>query len=271
MKKNVSILGVGLIGGSLGMALRKTRKYRVTGIGRNIARLKRAKRLGAVDSFTTDWAEGAKDADIVVLCPPVNLIASAAKRMARYVKPGAVITDAGSVKGEIVRAVGKKINFVGGHPMAGLEKTGVDFAKAGLYKGATVVLTPSRKSKASRMVKKMWMDAGARVIFMSPAEHDRIAALVSHLPHVLAYNLSLAAARLNRTNPKAAKMLAGSFRDMTRVADSSPSDWAAIFRANKKELSKAVRAFCGGLGAAWGEKAIAAARDARRRLLEAKG
>jgi prephenate dehydrogenase len=280
MKKTVAIIGVGLIGGSLGMALRlKRRRYRVIGLGRNLAKLKKAKRFGAVDGFTTDWAAGASDADIVVVCTPVDLIAPSVKKILPYLKPGAVVTDAGSVKGSVVKEVDAlgKVTFVGSHPMTGLEKSGVDFATPVLYKDATVVLTPERKSakRAVKAVRMMWADAGAKIITLDADRHDAVAALTSHLPHVIAFSLALAVSKLNKKKPVAAKMLAGSFRDITRVADSNPSDWAGICSANSKEVSNAIDVFIKELRSAKKhisdkrktERLFAEARSARRKLL----
>lgn len=248
---------MGLIGGSLGLALRKNapRKYHITALGRNRTKLRIAKKLKAADVVTIDTATGVKDADIVVICTPVNLIAATVKKILPFVKPGAVITDAGSVKAPVLKEVKKvflsskrytlNANFVGAHPMAGSEKYGIKAAKAGLYKGAAVVLTPEKNTsrKALNNVMTMWKDAGARILCMDPAAHDKIVALVSHLPHVIAFNLCSALQKLSSKNHSAPKLAAGSFNDLTRVASSNPRDWAVICGANRTELSKAIDSF----------------------------
>jgi prephenate dehydrogenase len=255
--KNVSIIGAGLIGGSLGLALKSKagRKYRVTAVGRNPVKLRLAKKMRAADSFTTDIGEGVSGADIIVVCTPVDLIAPTVKKLLPFVKPGAVITDAGGAKGRVVKDVkklfaaakgpGRSASFVGAHPMAGSEKYGITAAKAGLYASATVALTPEKATpkKAVAEVAGMWKAAGAKVVYMSPAEHDRIVALVSHLPHVLAFNLNLALEKLERGIPGAARLAAGSFRDMTRIASSNTRDWAVICGANRAEIAKAIDGF----------------------------
>jgi prephenate dehydrogenase len=256
--KNISIIGMGLIGGSLGLALKKKapNKYRITGLGRHIQKLKTAKQMKAADVVTIDEAAGVKDADIVVICTPVNVIAATVKNILPFVKAGAIITDAGSVKGSVLKEVQKvlqlsqisnlkSVAFVGAHPMAGSEKYGITAARAGLYEGATVVLTPenSTSKKALGEVKAMWKDAGANTLCLGASAHDKIVALVSHLPHVIAFNLCAELDKLTKTSKLAPKLAAGSFKDLTRVASSNPSDWAVICGANKTALSDAIDSF----------------------------
>ena len=287
--KNISIIGAGLIGGSLGLALksRAGRKYRVTAVGRNIVKLKLAKKMRAADSFTTDMAEGVRNADIIVICTPVDLIAPTVKKILPFVKPGTVITDVGSVKGSVLKDVKNVFlsakryalyaNFVGAHPMAGSEKYGIAAAKPGLYASATVALAPERSTpkKALAEVANMWKAAGAKIVYMSPAEHDRTVALVSHLPHVMAFNLNIALEKLERDIPGAARLAAGSFRDMTRIAASNTRDWAVICGANRIEIAKAIDCFVKELTAVKriladtgkAEKRFEKAKAARQKLL----
>jgi len=246
MKTNVAIIGVGLIGGSLGMALKKRHpgKYRVIGVGRHVAKLALAKRRGAIDVAYTDLGKGVCDADIIVICSPVDTIGDIAGKIAPFIKKGAVITDVGSVKERVVKEVSAVLpanlwrNFVGAHPMAGAEKSGIKAADAELFCGSTVVIDPTN-SVAALLVAKLWIDAGAGPLWLRPAVHDALVAVTSHLPHLLAYSLcELAAAR--GKNGSAAKILSGSFKDLTRVADSDPSAWAVICSANAKEVSRAI-------------------------------
>ena len=243
------------------MALKKAGKgYRVLGLGRNAARLKAAKKLGAIDEYFTDWTQGVQDADVVVICTPVNLTAPAVGIILPFLKPGAVITDAGSVKGCVHKEVAETMRlckssvvsrksfgsqltthnlqlpvFVGSHPMAGSEKTGVNAARKDLYRGATVVITAEKaKPKAVAVVEKLWRDAGGKIVRMSAAEHDKLVAVTSHLPHAVAFSLCSLA------DKKAAKVIAGSFKDMTRIAGSNPADWAVISSCNKEELGNAI-------------------------------
>ncbi|MFH2070963.1 MAG: prephenate dehydrogenase/arogenate dehydrogenase family protein [Elusimicrobiota bacterium] len=252
--KNVSIIGVGLIGGSLGKALKKRGavwggRIKITGVGRHPDKLRFAKRTGAIDGWTTDFAEGVRDADIVVLCVPVDRIVEIAKRILPHVKRSCVITDAGSVKGAIIRQVEKMPSlsgvFVGSHPIAGSEKTGVSFADAGLFNGATVVITPTRRvnGKSLKEIAGMWKAAGAKTLIMPAAMHDRYLALTSHLPHILSGALVNLVWNLYNKNKDAGRLLAGSFRDLTRVSDSDPALWSAICRLNAKEVFGAVAGY----------------------------
>ncbi|MCB4791403.1 MAG: prephenate dehydrogenase [Elusimicrobia bacterium] len=250
--KKIAIIGVGLIGGSLGMALKSREKpaYKITGIGRRLDRLRLAKKLGAVDNYTLDWQEGLKRADIVIVSTPVDLIAQTVKKIIPYLKESAIISDVGSVKGPVIKEVNKvlsearkkykrSIPFVGAHPMAGSEKTGVQFADKKIYNGATVVLVKDASTKkiAVNKIGKIWKAAGANVIITDPFMHDRIVSLISHLPHVIAFSLCLMAKKLNKKDRKTSKFLAGSFKDLTRIANSNPRDWACICKQNKKELN----------------------------------
>ncbi|MBN1621932.1 MAG: prephenate dehydrogenase/arogenate dehydrogenase family protein [Endomicrobiales bacterium] len=250
-KKKIAIIGVGLIGGSLGLALKRRRApYNVIGVGRNIKKLKLAKKLGAVDGYTLDWSSGVKDSDIIVVCTPVDIIASTIKRIKPFLKKRAIITDVGSVKGSVLKEIKrldpkKMLCFVGAHPLAGLEKNGVKHAKNDLYTGAAVVIAADSPASGNAIaeIKRMWGSAGADVIAMNSGVHDKIVAVTSHMPHVLAYGLSSAVFSLAKRNKNVSKLLAGSFRDLTRIADSNPNDWAAICGKNHIELNKALGSY----------------------------
>jgi prephenate dehydrogenase len=245
MKKTVAIVGVGLIGGSLGRALRRTGKYRVMGLGRRASSLRAAKRLGAVDTFSTDFSDVAV-ADIVMICSPVDTIAPLFKRLLPHLKPGAIVTDAGSVKGSILRAIARipkpaSIYFVGGHPLAGSHKTGVKASNFRLFEGSTVVLIPGPQA-AMKPLKSLWNAVGAKIQFMSARDHDRAVALISHLPHVLAHTMVHAfASRSDRK--RLLPLLAGSFRDVTRVASADAEQWSQILRANAPAVEEAIGQF----------------------------
>jgi len=245
LKSTVAIIGVGLIGGSLGQALRRTKRCRVIGIGRSAARLRDAKRLGAVDSFSTKLSDVAP-ADIVVLAAPVDTIAPVLKQILPFLKPGTIVTDVGSVKGPIVTAGarltrGTAIHFVGGHPLAGSHKTGVKAAHSRLFERSTVVLVPGSRA-ALGPLKSLWRAVGANVLVMSARDHDRAVALISHLPHVVAHAMVHAlAGRADRR--RLIPLLAGSFRDVTRVASSDPEQWAQILRSNRPFVQEAAGRF----------------------------
>jgi prephenate dehydrogenase len=239
LKPTVAIIGVGLIGGSLGQALRRSKRYRVLGIARRPATLREAKRAGAIDAGSTNLRD-VYQADIVVLATPVDSIIPVIRMIRGFLKPHAIVTDVGSVKGTLDRQI-HGVRFVGAHPLAGSHKTGVQAARADLFRGATCVLVPQDRT-ALKSVRQMWKVTGARVLEMSAQAHDASVALTSHLPHLLAHALVRAAAR--RPKQKVLKaLMAGSFRDMTRVASSDPEQWAEIFRANLHNLRAGVRFF----------------------------
>jgi len=240
------------MGGALGLALlRKKRRWHVAGVGRNAQRLRLARRHGAVQEHTTDLAAGVRDADIVVLAVPVDEIAPLARRIRPHLKTGALVMDVGSVKAPIVRSLQKIFSssggphFVGAHPMAGSEKTGVQHARADLYQDAVCVLTPSGNTPRAALerARSFWRGAGARVVRLDAVTHDRWMALVSHLPHLLADCLVLAADRGPSARRTLRLLAAGSFRDMTRVAEADPRQWDAIFRMNDKNLKVAAARF----------------------------
>jgi len=249
--KTVAIIGVGMMGGSLGLALRKRRApYRIIGVGRNPAKLARAKRLGACHETTTDLERGVRDADIAVLCTAVSRILPFLSRVLPVLKPGAVATDIGSVKSPILdgaaglSAGAQGRSFVGGHPLAGSEKTGVQNSSPDLYRGATVVLCPLKRDRAAlREVETMWKLCGARTIELEPAVHDILVAQTSHLPHVLSGAFVQMVRSLGKRDPNAKKLLAGSFRDFTRISDSDPRQWAEIASANHNFLAGAVMSY----------------------------
>lgn len=249
----VTIIGVGLIGGSLGLALRRARQsgrrqFHVTGVGRTPKTLKEAKRLGAVDEFFTDSTRGVREADIVVLCTPVQFMRTLTEEILPFLKRDALITDVGSVKKSIVGQMAlllrarNDVHFVGAHPLAGSEKTGVRHADPDLFKGALCVVTPEKAPRdAVRKVTGLWRQAGARPLQMTSAQHDKFLAQTSHLPHVIAFALVSLVDKTARKNPVVRSLVAGSFRDMTRIAASDPLLWTGIFDFNRKELSKAAQ------------------------------
>ena len=216
----------------------------MTGIGRNAARLRTAKTLGAIDEATTDLAEGVRDADAVVLAVPVEEVIPLGKKIRPRVKPGAFVIDVGSVKGAVVRAFSGWPDFVGSHPMCGSEKTGVRNARPDLYRGAACLLTPTGKTSKSALAKaeSLWKSVGAKPLRLSPEEHDRRVALVSHLPHLLAEALVRTATEGDGKN-WAPRTAAGSFLDATRVASADPALWAQIFAMNRASVRRAAAAF----------------------------
>ncbi len=242
----VAIVGVGLIGGSLGMAL-KTRRLarRVVGVGREAARLEKAVALGAIDAGTERLEDGLADADVVVLCTTVGHIVEALPGVLAAINPGAVVTDVGSTKGAIVRAAGGAGRFVGGHPMAGSEQTGVEAATPLLFEEATWALTPTGTTdpEALGMITALAREVGATTLTLTPEAHDAMLAVTSHLPHVLASALMRQAARTQAAHPQTQRLTAGSFADGTRVAASSPELWRDVCLTNREALLASLRGF----------------------------
>jgi prephenate dehydrogenase len=240
----VAIVGVGLIGGSIGLALRKRDlAEKVIGIGRSEQRLAKALALGAVTSTTTSIAEGVSSADLVIVCTPVGEIADHVLQAADAAPGNAHLTDAGSTKGSIVAkveaALPKGKRFVGSHPLAGAEKNGVDFARADLFEDRVVVVTPSENTDPTDLqaVGKFWQSLGANVISMSPDAHDRALATTSHLPHLVAS----AAAQI--TPAADLQLTAGGWRDLTRIASSDPDLWLQILLDNRANILNSLAGF----------------------------
>jgi len=249
MFSRVAIIGVGLIGGSLGMALKNRRLAQsVVGIGREMARLETARSLGAIDDLTTDLAAGVHQADLIVLATPVPQILADLPRLASLLSPGALVTDVGSTKGQIVRAGDDVLPggaFVGGHPMAGSERSGVEAAHPELFIEATWALTPTPQTDPNALarVRALAQSVGARTLVLDPDAHDRAVAVTSHLPHVLAYALAALAGNMAGTTPHLFDLAAGSFASATRVAGSSPDLWQGIALSNRAALAAALHAF----------------------------
>lgn len=242
----VAIVGVGLIGGSLGMAL-KTRRLaeRVIGIGRSQERLNTAVALGAIDIGVTGLSEGLAEADVIVLCSTVGHIIKTLAETLALAKPGAVVTDVGSTKGSIVMAARGNSRFVGGHPMAGSEQTGVEAATPYLFEEATWAVTPSEMTdpEALHTVEMLAREVGATTLTLAPWAHDAMLAVTSHLPHVLASALMRQAMRTRGIYSETDRLTAGSFADATRVAASSPELWRDVCLSNRDALLAAMRGF----------------------------
>jgi len=241
--KKIAIFGVGLIGGSFALALKKSSAvHEVLGVGRRRETLIRAASLGIIDSHTDDVAQAVADADLVLIAAPVAQTASLLSAIAPHLQPDTVVTDAGSTKTDVVAAaraaLGSKIHqFVPGHPIAGREQNGPEAALSGLYVGKKTILTalPENPSAAVDRVTDAWQRCGAMVHHLTAEEHDAVFAAVSHLPHVLAYALVADIA----ARPDAARLFqyaASGFRDFTRIAGSSPEMWRDIALANRTAL-----------------------------------
>lgn len=233
--ERVAVVGVGLIGGSLALAARAAGLVgHVTGVGRGATNLATAHERGIVDR-TTHRVEDVGPVDLVVLAAPVRTIPVLARQLAPHLSPGTVVTDVGSVKGSIVEELENVLPpgcpFVGTHPIAGGERSGAEVADAELFRGAPCVVTPTSRTDAAALgrIEALWQNVGARVLRMSPAEHDRALAWTSHLVHALAYCLTQV---IDVADPEAFACAGPSLRETTRVAASSPALWRDIFLAN---------------------------------------
>jgi len=248
--RKITIIGVGLLGGSIGLAVRRRKLAReAAGFVRRAASLKDCEKAGAVDFATTDLLAAVSNADLVILCTPLAQMHLLAEQFLPALKRGAIVTDVGSVKAGVVRELEPLIasagaHFVGSHPMAGAEKTGVAAARENLFEKAACVLTPTKKSNSAavRKLEQFWQSLGARVLKLDAAQHDLLVSRSSHLPHAVA--AALANLVLNPANPKhQAALCATGFRDTTRIASGSPEMWRDIALANQKNLVKLVDAF----------------------------
>jgi len=243
--QTLTIIGVGLIGGSIGLAAKTRGAARhIIGVGRDPRTLERAIADGMIDESTTELAKGVAEADLIIVCTPVDRVATDILSTFTAAPKRSVITDAGSTKGNIVRALAGKLPttapaFIGSHPLAGSEKKGAAHARADLFDNRLVIVTPTAESdlEALGVVELFWQALGARVIRMDPVEHDKALALTSHLPHAAASGLAAV------TPLSMLGLTAGGFRDSTRIAAGDPDLWAAIFEANRDAVLAATDNF----------------------------
>jgi prephenate dehydrogenase len=251
------IIGVGLIGGSLGMVLRrKGLAASVVGVGRRVENLKTAVHVGAIDRYVVDSKEAVKDADLVILATPVDTYERHLNEWSSCLRPGAIVTDVGSVKGDLVvqseRRMPAGVHFVGAHPIAGKEKTGAAAGSEDLFTGRRCIVTPTRQTdpQALEQVQSLWQAAGAVVLTMDPYLHDKILAAVSHLPHVAAFALMNALVDIRTVVPglDLAGHSGGGLRDTTRIAASSPEMWRDIFLWNRDNVVAWIRTYERSLG-----------------------
>lgn len=250
MIKQLTIIGVGLIGGSLARALKRAGAVgEIVGSGRDADHLQRALELGVIDRVETDMAAAVQGADVVLVAAPVGAMENIFCTIAPTLSAAAVLTDAGSTKASVVEAARVAfgelpVNFVPGHPIAGTEKSGVEASFAELYDGRRVILTPTENSapEAVKRVREMWQQAGAKVVETSVIHHDEILAATSHLPHLLAFSLVDTLATMD-DKQEIFEFAAGGFRDFTRIASSDPKMWHDICVHNEPALLKMLDRF----------------------------
>ncbi|MBI4824527.1 MAG: prephenate dehydrogenase [Nitrospirae bacterium] len=242
----ITILGVGLIGASFAMAMKKHGLCRhVAGYGRKKANLIRAKQRGIIDSYSLDPEEACKDADLVVLATPPSLFITLIKKIKPALKKGSIVIDVGSVKGFISKLealMPEGVSFVGCHPIAGSDRSGIDMARGDLFKNAPLIITKTNKTNnyTLKKIKALWRSIGSRLIIMGPSEHDRVYALISHMPHLIAYALVNTVADIDKSS---LKFSGQGFKDTTRIAGSPPELWADILMLNRGNVLKFTDAF----------------------------
>jgi cyclohexadieny/prephenate dehydrogenase len=282
----IALLGFGLIGGSIARAARPLGLVgEIVTTARSAKTRARVAELGIVDAVMESNAEAVKDADLVILCIPVGACGAVAQEIASHLKPGAIVSDVGSVKGAVVREMAphlpKTVHFVPAHPVAGTEHSGPDSGFPELFINRWCILTPPEGTDpdAVERLRAFWTALGARVETMTPDHHDLVLAITSHLPHLIAYTIVGTADELAQvTSSEVIKFSAGGFRDFTRIAASDPTMWRDVFLANKdavlemlgtfnEDLSKLTRAIRRGDGEALFEH-FARTRAIRRGIVE---
>ncbi len=235
--KRVTIIGLGLIGGSLALAIKEKKLAKeVVGVSRRKSTINQAIKNKIVNFATLDLEEGVKDSDFVIIAAPVFKIVEIAKRVAPFLKNGAILTDAGSTKRYIVEKIEKAglkgAYFIGSHPIAGSERSGIKFADKGLFKGAYCILTETKNTnpKALLKIKRFWEELGMKVMVMPVETHDILLSKISHLPHAVAVSL------VNSIGRKGIDIAAGGFKDTTRITSGEPELWRDIFFTNRENL-----------------------------------
>ncbi len=250
MIKRLALIGVGLIGGSLSLALKASSSVQhVVGYSRHEVNLKKGVQLGILDSYSTSISDVVKGCDVVVLAVPLGAIATLLEQIAPHINKNCVISDVGSAKCTVVQAAKDNLasnyqQFVPAHPIAGTENSGVDAGFSELFEKRRVILTPDDKTSVSAVetIQAMWQNCGASVESMSVEHHDQIFAATSHLPHMLAYSLVNCLADME-DKVEIFKYAAGGFRDISRIASSDPTMWRDVSLHNKQALSAMLKTY----------------------------
>ena len=243
--KKIAIAGVGLIGGSIGLGLKKySRGVSITGIGRNMKRLNAAKACGAVDRVSVNLKDAVQDQDLIILAQPVAVIKKTLTDISRSLKKGAVVIDVGGTKEGIIKEARKRLPlstiFIGTHPLAGSEKMGAKAGSHDLFCKTKCIIIRCKNKTALRKVERVFKILGAETILMNAREHDKFLAAISHLPHLIAQAL---VKTVSSHAPGAFRIASSGFRDTTRIAQSSPEIWRDIFIENKKNILKGLTAY----------------------------
>jgi prephenate dehydrogenase len=246
----VTIIGVGLIGGSLAKVMKAQKLAdEIHGAGRSRETLERAVRLGVIDHMGQSSSHAVESADLVVLATPVGTFEPVVREISPHLKKGSILTDVGSVKGDLVRTIEsilpKGVHYVPGHPIAGREKHGIEAATDTLFQGAKCILTPTERTDAGAMdaVRTLWAAAGMNIVIMDPEQHDHIFAAVSHLPHAAAYAMVSTVAEFSSGTDNYITFSGAGFRDFTRIAASSPEMWRDICLLNGKNIVEMIERY----------------------------
>lgn len=251
MFDKVTIIGIGMIGSSIAMNLKRYALVNnLTVCDKSLDYIKQAVEMELADNYEYDLGRAVDNADVVILCTPVKTFAEISRVICPLLKSGAILTDVGSVKGEVIKEIlpylSENINFVPAHPVAGSEKSGPMAGDKEVFKGRWNIITPIDKAsdEAVDKIKKMWEAFGSKIAIMTPAHHDHNMAIVSHLPHLLAYNMVYTASEIeDEMDKEIIKYSAGGFRDSTRMAGSSPEMWRDIFLSNEKALFQTLESY----------------------------
>lgn len=249
--KQITILGVGLIGASLAHSCRQHKLAdKIVGFGRNAANLKKAQEKNIIDSGSTDLKTAVTGSDLIVICTPVGVLVKRVREMIPFLQDGCIITDAGSVKGPLVEEIDAlvpdTVHYVGAHPIAGGEQSGLEAANADLLTGAKCIITPSANTQAEALqrVTAFWTEVGMETISMDAHEHDTVFGALSHLPHVVAYALMNTVANVKtESHGDILSMSGGGLKDITRIASSDPVMWRDICLKNKLPIVTLINQF----------------------------
>jgi len=286
--ERVAFIGIGLIGSSLARVLRRDGLAgEIVACARQAATRAKALEFGIADRVTADAAEAVRDADLVVLATPLSAYAAIGTKIALALRPGAIVTDVGSVKQAVIRdllpSLPASVHFIPGHPVAGTEHSGPESGFAELFRDRWCILTPLPATDPAALARltALWEQAGMRVVTMDPEHHDKVLAMTSHLPHVIAYTIVGTATDLEDSlKSEVIKFSAGGFRDFTRIAGSDPVMWRDIFLNNREAVLEMLQRFSEDLTALqrairWGEgdkleELFSRTRAIRRSIIEAK-
>lgn len=285
--ERIALIGLGLIGSSLSHAIRRKKLAgEIAGYARSESTRRKATELGLADAVFSSAAEAVQAADLVILCTPVGTFADLAREVAHHLRPGAILTDVGSVKAAVVRDVAPHvppgIHFIPGHPIAGTEQSGPEAGFAELFDNRWCILTPLPDTDPAALARleAFWRDCGSNVESMTPEHHDLVLAITSHLPHLIAYNIVSTAADLEEvTKSEVIKFSAGGFRDFTRIAASDPTMWRDVFLNNREAVLEMLGRFSEDLSALqrairWGDgdmlfNLFSRSREIRRGIIAA--